>query len=56
MTNQPNRTAAKTHADCEQAPRPRDGAQAWLGVVIIVMSAATTAALLGYAVWHWASP
>ena len=39
-------------APCEDLPRPGDGTQSWLGVVIIAACALVTAGLLGVAAWR----
>ncbi len=44
----------RAHAACEETSRAKDGVHAWLGLVIILLSALGTAMLLGYAAWRWA--
>ena len=39
--------------DCDDVRRPRDGSQAWFGVLIIIVAALLTAAVLAWAVWRW---
>ncbi len=48
------RDALAAQPACEETPRPRDGSQAWVGLVIVVVAALLTAAALAYAVWRWA--
>ena len=40
-------------AACVDGRQPRDGSQAWLGLLITIAAALLAAAALAWAVWRW---